>query len=163
MIAAAALALEDPLDWLAGVHVQVRGVCTLLERLAAGGAVANAERHGAAAFLRDVLPVHLADEEEDLFPLLRRRCTGEDEIERILGVLGAEHERENERMAMVLEGLARKAPGRRCQRALAVFARDQRQHVAIEDGVILPIARLRLGRRDLAGLRERMVARRAEP
>ncbi len=102
----------------------------------------------------------LRDEEEDLFPLLRRRCTSEDEIELVLGMLGAEHDQEGECNARVADMLGHETLTPRCQRALIAFAREQRQHVAIEDGVILPIARMRLGRRDLAALRARMAARR---
>jgi hemerythrin-like domain-containing protein len=158
----ATLAPEDPLDWLAGVHAELRAVCTLLERLIGGATVDAGERHAAAAFVGDVLPMHLRDEEEDLFPLLRRRCTEEDEIGRILGVLGAEHGQEGEHTARVVAILARTTLTASCRRTLVAFTRQQREHVAIEDGVVLPIARMRLGRRDLATLRGRMVARRAQ-
>jgi hemerythrin-like domain-containing protein len=154
---------EDPLDWLAGVHAELRGVCTLLEGLAGGATVDTMERHAAAAFVGDVLPMHLRDEEDDLFPLLRRRCADEDEIGRILGVLAAEHGQESEHTARVAVILGRTTLTTGCRRALVAFACQQRQHVAIEDGVVLPIARMRLGRRDLATLRGRMVARRAGP
>jgi len=156
-----ASAPEDPLDWLASVHAGMRGVCTLLERLTSGAAVDAAERQAAVAFVRDVLPMHLRDEEEDLFPLLRRRCTSEDEIELVLGMLGAEHDQEAERIARVADILGHETLTARFQRVLIAFAREQHQHVAIEDGVILPIARMRLSHRDLAALRARMVARRA--
>jgi len=157
----ATLAPEDPLDWLAGVHAELRGVCTLLERLAGGVTVDAVKRHAAGAFVGEALPMHLRDEEED--PLLRRRCADEDEIGRILGVLAAEHGQEGEHAARVVAILGRTTLTASSRRALVAFARQQRQHVAIEDGVVLPIARMRLGRRDLATLRGRMVARRAEP
>ena len=78
-------------------------------------------------------------------------------------MLGAEHDQEVAHAVRVADLLERDTLTPRCRRTLLAFAREQRQHVAIEDGVVLPMARLRLGRRDLATLRGRMMARRAEP
>lgn len=153
--------VENPLDLLAGAHATLIGHCATLERLAGGGVVSEAERQAAVAFLRDVLPVHLQDEETDLFPLLRHRCADIDSIGLALGMLGAEHDEERDQAARVLDLLSREALTQGGMHAITTFAREQRRHAMFEDSVVLPVARLRLQRRDLADLHGRMMVRRA--
>lgn len=152
---------RNPLDWLVSTHAEWSRICALLERLAEGAAVPAAELWEAAEFVRVMLPIHLLDEEVDLFPLLRHRCTDADSIELVLGLLGAEHDEEADRVTAVLGLLGQDALTPRQARTLAAFVREQRRHLAVEEALVVPMARKRLGRRDLTRLRKRMLARRA--
>jgi hypothetical protein len=138
----------DALDLIAEEHLQAREICALLDRVADRGAATPEEAERARAFLGERLELHLADEREDLFPLLRRRCTAEDEIARILDRLEAEHaDALAERpaiLALLAEAPAPLDPAGRD--ALSGFAR-----------------RARLTRADLAVLTQHMRSRRGLP
>jgi hemerythrin-like domain-containing protein len=156
--------LDDPLDYMFADHFRVRTVCNRIEAIAAARKVSAPLAAELAAFLVEDLALHLRDEEEGLYPLLRRRCPPEDEVEPLLGQLAAEHA-EDERLAEAVRAvLARGRSSGRIGRVgggiLVRFARQQRRHLAIENGVVLPIARLRLLAADLAELARGMAARR---
>jgi hemerythrin-like domain-containing protein len=161
--------LRTPLEWFFAEHYRQRQLCLLIDDLSRR-TVFDGERIDAiAAFIRQDLPVHIIDEEEDLFPLLRRRCLPEDELERVLAILSADHKADLSTAAQVLAILdaaraQRRAPGldRDARAALAGFAAQERQHLALENAVVLPIARLRLTDADLHGLAARLAARRGQ-
>lgn len=159
--------LREPLDFLFAEHFRHRQMCRILNHLADSP---NGETDLVASvddFIRYDLSLHVIDEEEDLFPLLRRRCLPEDEIERVLGRLSAEHA-EDQRLARALrtlfaQALAAQTPLSRLPGApttLRRFAEQERAHLAIENAVVLPIARLRLLEADHAALSRRLGARR---
>lgn len=65
--------LKEPLEFLFAEHYRHRHMCKVLEYLAAApgfeaGLIASTDD-----FIRYDLALHVIDEEEDLFPLLRRR------------------------------------------------------------------------------------------
>jgi hypothetical protein len=74
--------LSAPLDFLEAEHYRQRIVLDNLDVLADGvDAPAAAElAAGALRYMREDLPLHVADEERDLFPLLRRRAGPGDDI-----------------------------------------------------------------------------------
>ena len=118
-------------------------------------------------FIRYDLALHIIDEEEDLFPLLRRRALPEDEIENVLGRLSAEHRTDATQSQVVRERLeaaliAQRAPALdpEVKSVLLTFARHELRHLALENAVVLPIARLRLTAADLTALSRRLAARR---
>lgn len=159
--------LHEPLDWLFAEHFRHRQLCDLIDRVARAPTVLVEEIEEILAFLRFELPLHVIDEEEDLFPLLRRRCLPEDEVDKALGVLSAEHKVDilhAARLRTFLETALerRRAPGQDpdARRAMTVFADNERRHIALENAVILPIARRRLQPRDLRDLSLRLAARR---
>jgi hemerythrin-like domain-containing protein len=121
----------------------------------------------AIQFLRHDMPLHVLDEEEDLFPLLRRRATPDDDLEHVLGVLSGQHRSDRERIESLLAQLIkaqkdRKAPSRDAALRASIldFVAHERRHVALENAVVLPIARLRLQAADLEALSARLAARR---
>jgi iron-sulfur cluster repair protein YtfE (RIC family) len=65
----------DPIEFLYGEHERLRRQCEHLVRLAKDPVAAEAPEIAAAIldYLENNLPLHRADEEEDLFPLLERR------------------------------------------------------------------------------------------
>lgn len=159
--------IHEPLNWLFAEHYRHRQLCQLIERVGNATVLLNDEAHEILAFLRHDMPLHVIDEEDDLFPLLRRRCQPADELDAVLGALSAEHHEDLERARVLIAALERaladgQAPGRdRQSRArFAEFALHERRHLALENAVVLPIARLRLTAADLRSLSTRLAARR---
>lgn len=111
-----------------------------------------------AGYLRNDLPLHLDDRETDLFPLLKRRCTTEDQIDRAIGQLVEGHAKATDDRPAVLSILDALASEGRIARdaerdALMNHAAGQRRILIFEAAIILPFARLRLTRHDLETLR----------
>jgi hemerythrin-like domain-containing protein len=159
--------MAEPLNWLFAEHYRHRQLCRLLEVLAAAAVFEPEPIRRALDFIGKEMALHVVDEEEDLFPMLRRRCEPEDDLESVLGVLSAEHRSDITAAGAVREKLQacldeRKAPGLdfATRKALTDFARHQRRHIALENAVVLPIARLRLDAADLRTLGRRLAARR---
>lgn len=159
--------IHEPLNWLFAEHYRHRQLCGLVERVGLATVLLREEAEEIVAFLRHDMPLHVIDEEDDLFPLLRRRCLPEDEMGRVLGALSAEH-RDDMAHAEALVAVLRRAledghaPGQdlETRRLFSDFANRERRHIALENAVVLPIARMRLTPQDLAALGRRLAARR---
>ena len=156
--------LRNPLDFVQEDHMRKRNICTALDDLARAGD-ANADlADRVSEFLSQELPLHMADEEEDLFPLLRRRCTAEDEVDRVLRRLDTEHRHFGASIPMVLTLLARISDGAELSgddcALLTNYANQARRHLILENAIVLPLARVRLTDDDLDTLRLRMMQRR---
>lgn len=156
-----------PLDWFFAEHYRHRQLCQLVDEVAAATVFDGERISRIVDFLRHDLPLHIIDEEEDLFPLLRRRCLPEDDLEPVLGMLSAEHRSDEDTARTVRTHLEASldrqvAPGLdpAKKRAMTDFAAQERRHLGLENAVVLPIARLRLSAEDLAGLGRRLAARR---
>ena len=161
--------MAEPLTWLFAEHYRHRQFCALIERIAASDVVLRDEIAEVLAFLRHDLPLHIVDEEDDLFPLLRRRCEPEDELDRALGSLSADHRDDIDVVAQLVKHLEMALQQDRpvcadpqTQRHLRDFVARQRSHLALENAVVLPIARLRLTQEDLDLFSRRMAARRGQ-
>ena len=157
--------LSRPLDFIAADHVRQRRLCAAVEGIADAGTADPKLVEEILAHIRDDLGPHIDDEEQDLFPLLRRRCDPEDEIDLILRRLDREHAEDKSAIATLVDDLTRLlAPDAGVDAAMAArlraFARSFQRHLAIENGAVLPLARARLTRADLANLAKRMAARR---
>lgn len=159
--------LSEPLEWFFAEHFRHRQLCELIDQIAAAVVFDGERITRVLEFLRNDLPLHVIDEEEDLFPLLRRRCAPEDELEVVLGRLSAEHRSDVDAARVVRLHLEhcleqRRAPGLDPdkRKAMQAFASQERRHLGLENAVVLPIARLRLTAADLANLSRRLAARR---
>ena len=142
-----------------------REICVMLDRIAAAESPDPDAAAHAAGFLAEELPLHFADEEEDLFPLLRQRCEPEDDIERALARLSADHVHAGAEtpdlvrlLRLVAEGDAGLTPEDRS--LLTRYASHARRHLILENAIVLPLARARLTRRDLDRMRMAMLHRR---
>ena len=157
-----------PIEFLFDEHDRQRVMCATLEQLAedcrSEAAADNAQF--VLSYLEHDLPLHIADEEEDLFPLLKRRCEPDDELDYVLALLNEEHEVDGDYYLRLLEPLRVIASGGEPAdrgafphdaRAFAIF---QRRHLGWENGTVLPLARKRLSDADQAELGRRMAARR---
>lgn len=159
--------LREPLEFLFAEHYRHRQMCQLLEHLAASADFDATMIATTDDFIRYDLALHIIDEEEDLFPLLRRRCAPEDDIEGVLGRLSAEHAMDQELARLVralfVQALEKREPISSLPggpSALVELARQERGHLALENAVVMPLARRRLTSEDLSGLSIRLAARR---
>lgn len=159
--------MAEPLEWFFAEHFRHRQLCGMIDEVAAAVAFDGERISKIVDFLRYDLALHVIDEEEDLFPLLRRRCLPEDELEHVLGVLSAEHHRDVDAARTVRTHLEhclehRLAPGLDPvkRRSMNAFATQERRHIGLENAIVLPIARLRLTKWDLKTLGRRLAARR---
>ena len=156
-----------PLDFLSADHARQRTVSDMMEKLADDTVLDPAIAEGVLRYLKVDMAAHVRDEEEDLFPLLRKRCLAEDEIETALSLLAGEHTSEERLAETVIAGLQRLIdeglPARsdpRLRDELVGYARHLRRHLALEHSILLPMARVRLTSRDLRGMAKHMAARR---
>lgn len=161
-------AFRHPLEFIFADHDRQRVVCAALERLAGDLHAPDARENAAFVLghLENELPIHIADEERDLFPLLRLRCLADDRIDELLSLLEDEHEEDDLHCAALLAPLRIIAEGGRpgdVPEFAAIardFARFQRRHLGWENGTVLPLAERRLTDADQAELGRNMAARR---
>jgi hemerythrin-like domain-containing protein len=161
---------DEPLEMLAACHERIEEKLAVLERLAphleTKGCDAEA-KSAAQAVLRyfDTAGVyHHQDEDQDLFPILRKRAAAQGRVEIAAAVeeLEREHEtmdsqwrRLRQRLLAVTEGEPRLDA-----EEVARFAWLYRRHMDRESAALLPFAREVLDAADRAALGERMAARR---
>jgi hemerythrin-like domain-containing protein len=159
--------VHEPLNWLFAEHYRHRQLCQLIDRVGTATVLLRDEAQEILDFLRHDMPLHVIDEEDDLFPLLRRRCHPGDELDAVLGALSAEHRDDLEHSRTLIAALEQaladgQAPARdrNARRLFTDYAQHERRHIALENAVVLPIARLRLSAPDLRSLSTRLAARR---
>ncbi|WP_371054622.1 hemerythrin domain-containing protein [Rhodosalinus sp. K401] len=157
--------LGNPLDFIHEDHLRERTICAQMDGLAGARTPDEEAAARVLGFLKKELPLHLEDEEEDLFPLLRRRCAREDEIGKVIDRLTSDHGHAGEDAPRVIVDLEALQAGqsdltRDMRERLARFAAHARRHLVLENAIILPFARMRLTERDLETLRLRMMQRR---
>lgn len=159
--------VREPLEFLFAEHYRHRQMCRALEQLAQHQEFAGDSAAELDAFIGRDLAFHVQDEEEDLFPLLRRRCAPEDEIDAILEVLSGEHALDKRLAAaaadVLKKSIVRGVPVSAIEggpAALQHLAEQERRHLALENAVIMPIARLRLTAADKEALAAAFAARR---
>jgi iron-sulfur cluster repair protein YtfE (RIC family) len=162
--------LREPLVWFFAEHYRHRDVCKRLLLLLDTVDYDAEDLQAIHDFLDGDLPVHIIDEEDDLFPLLRRRCEPEDYIENVLGMLSGEHANDMHDAqavkAVIVKAISEER-GLRCylesQSIIEHFCSSQKRHIAMENAVVLPIARIRITDADLQSLGQRLAARRGLP
>ncbi len=155
---------RNPLDMIANAHAVQVEMCDAMERIADGLPDEVDRRLCAqvASCLLFDLPLHHHDEEEGLFPLLRARAKPEDGVDKILERLASEHSSDNDFASEIAEALETLGQGGRPANPemlgymLRGFFERYRRHVHWENQLVMPLARLRLTREDLAELQSRM-------
>jgi hemerythrin-like domain-containing protein len=152
---------REPIDYLYADHFRQRIVCKLLDRIASDPQANQVDGLAEVVleYLERDLPLHVGDEEQDLFPRLRARCKPEDQIEHTLTLLAEEHGRDKDLGLPLMAGLPLPNAAE-FLKAASTFAETQRRHLAWEEGVVLPFARKKLLPKDLAELGRSMAARR---
>lgn len=155
---------HNPLDMIANAHAVEVQMCDAMERIADSLPDEVDRRLCAqvASCLQYDLPLHHHDEEEALFPLLRKRALPEDGLEGILERLAAEHSSDNDFASEIAEALQTLGQGGRPANPemlgymLRGFFERYRRHVLWENTLVMPLARARLTPEDLEELQSRM-------
>jgi hemerythrin-like domain-containing protein len=153
----------QPLDFLLDEHMRQRALCGLLDEWATTGRLDGDAVAAASEFLKSDFCLHVLDEEEDLFPLLRKRLPADEHLEDVLDQLSAEHTRDREVAQAVTEGLQNASKGCAAQAfldLLSTFAASERRHMIVENAIVIPLARASLTAQDLNRLGCNMAVRR---
>ncbi|MEZ5855871.1 MAG: hemerythrin domain-containing protein [Hyphomicrobiaceae bacterium] len=158
--------LDRPLEHLLADHFRERCLCDALRILVKRRKAPRDLSDGLSKFMAGDLALHHLDEEEDLHPLLRRRMQPEDGLEPILVSLTEEHSKADAMCANIVRALSAEPRtdavqiDRRTGELMAAFAARTHRHLAVENGIVLVIARKRLKPRDLKAMCASMKARR---
>lgn len=159
--------LAEPLDYLLADHFRQRSVLGQMLSLAAGRPDWEEQADAAVAFLKTALPHHYDDEEASLFPRLRQRSLPEDGLESLLTRLHSEHIEGSalakwlaEELSACLAESRPPAASKDVTTALEGFVQLERLHLALENAVLIPLARIRLTPDDLHVMSREMRARR---
>lgn len=159
--------MAAPLQWFWAEHTRHRKMCRLLDDLADAGEVWPGVTETLLCYLEREIPDHFRDEEDALFPRLRRRCTPQDNIGPVLTGLSADHAQDlaaaADIAALLRDCLARNTPPGAdpdFRDRLHDFAQHERHHLALEDAVVLRIAKFRLSEADLGHVSRKLSERR---
>ena len=159
--------MKEPLVWFFAEHYRHRKICRMLQDYSKSVILERKQIEDILKFLDFEIPLHIVDEERDLFPLLRRRCKAEDNMDQILEDLSADHaiDLQNcEKLTSYLDQALNEGRGLGVRRSwvdtIHQYCKDQLHHIAIENAVVLPIARIRLTKADLKKLGRNLAKRR---
>ncbi len=157
--------LDAPLEFILVDHVRQRSLCAAFRRFTRQGYVDRAEADAVVTYLRHDVDLHYRDEEEDLFPSLLRRVPPEDDLEATLARLVANHRQSRTMIEAIIAVLAKRAGpgpirlGPAARKLLLAYAASEHHHLAVENGIVLAIARVRLTRGDLTAISATMKGR----
>jgi hemerythrin-like domain-containing protein len=158
--------LEEPLDYIFADHFRQRSVCVALKRFSASGQAPRREADMVIAFLDRDLRLHHQDEDVDLFPAVRRRALVEDELGAVLARLTEDHRQSELMVSAIVAALAARPDedpvklDRQAREIMQVYAASEHRHLALENGIVMSIARIRLKPVDLHGISAAMKKRR---
>ena len=158
----------DPIGFISWDHERQLEVCGGLEKLVSASPVEPAAEWAVSllSFLTDQLPLHIQDEELDLFPILISRQAPTSNLGEILEQLLTEHEVDQGLADLVVDDLKAVAKGdtpdqpQRFQMNVRAYCEMQRRHLNWENRVVLPLAETLLTDADKQDLARRMAARR---
>ena len=163
--------LPDPIQFIQQDHDRQVETCNRLEQLVSASETEPTSEWAASllSFLSKDLPLHVEDEELDLFPRLNSRRPPDSNLGDILDQLVTEHESDKGLADLVITGLHSIAEGAapeyplRFQMNVRAFCEMQRRHLNWENRVVLPLAKTLLTKEDKQDLAKRMIARRSGP
>lgn len=163
----------DPIGMLSDCHRRIERFLQALITLATGGGPLNSEQRGALEtslkYFREAAPKHTADEEESLFPRLRR-VDSADARELLARVDALEHDHDRaERSHQEVErlgalwlsnGQLSAEEASRLTQLLAGLAELYRDHIAFEDREVFPAAQRLISAADREAVGREMAQRR---
>jgi hemerythrin-like domain-containing protein len=160
--------LQDPIAFILEEHDRQFEICAHLETLVSASESEPSARWAASLleFLTKDLPVHIEDEERDLFPMLAARQGDNQDLPVILDQLVLEHELDRGLVEPIVDDLRDVAEGRvladptRFDMYVRTFTEAMRRHINWENRVVLPLARRLLSEEDRAHLGGRITDRR---
>ncbi len=158
--------IENPIDFLFAEHHRQRQAADILQQIA-GGDFDEIGVRKMINFLEADFAIHVADEEIEFFPLLEQHCLPEDKIHDLIARLTEDHKKDETAVMGVIIFLQELSAGAtlkpKARAAIGSFAEHVLQHLAIENAVLLPIARARLDSEALSVLSSMMKERRNLP
>jgi hemerythrin-like domain-containing protein len=167
---APAPSFDEPLDMLEACHGRIEAQLATLERLVThlcAHGCDDSAREAARAVMRyfdTAAEHHHRDEEEDLFPALRRHALGaREDVMASLDDLEREHAGMSQAYGALreqLRAIAEDGAARLDIEQVGRFAWRYRSHIAHEEEVVLPYARQALRAAEQAEMGARMAARR---
>lgn len=139
--------IASPLDFFFAEHLRQRQAAKILT-LIADGFINRRTVSTVVSFIENDLARHISDEELSFFPVLRPLCRPDDNIDTILNLLAEDHRADEDASEKVIDILRAimngDEPGEAGRMTLRDFANHLRHHLALENGVLLPIARVRM-------------------
>ncbi len=162
---------DEPLEMLAACHERIEAQLCTLEKLieyVAGQGADRPAREAATQVMRyfDTAGAnHHRDEDEDVFPMLRRIAAERDrpEVSAVINGLEEDHSTMEAQWARLRERLEAIAAGREARldtEDVARFAWLYRRHIEKESALVLPFARETFGESERVVLGRRMAERR---
>lgn len=161
--------LREPLDFLLADHMRQRKICNALDALSLRPEEINAAEIMAVtfAYLSEDFQLHISDEEIDLFPTLRAVPDIKDGLEDLIDALTRSHAIELS-LASDIVVLLREAPKTSSDavdvspysKLLVSFTQCLRRNLAVEDQMLLPLARKHLSDANLDQIGRAMAKRR---
>ncbi len=158
--------LDQPLDFIFAEHFRQRCVIAALRRFIVDGSATRAEADQVVAHCERDVVLHHQDEEADLFPAVRRRAVPSDNLGAILATLTEDHRLAGAMIETIVEALSARIADdpvkikRGDREVMMAYARCEQRHLAIENGIVLVIARKRLTEGDQSAMSRSMKARR---
>ena len=162
----AAALLDRPLEFIHADHLRHRAICAAMRRFAEQGMASRADADRIVAYLAHDRRLHHEDEDLDLFPALRRRAQVADDLGALLTGLSEDHRHADPMSQAIVDALAAHPDedpihiGSQTAELFQDYAAREHRHLAIENGVVLAIARIRLTRADLKTVSHNMKIRR---
>lgn len=159
---AASCPAPDPLRILREEHALQSELCDLLEAIADGlpQHFDSSLALVSVSILETGMPSHMRLEEEALFPLLRRRVSGDHPLHQALECLESEHDRDGASLIEIVDGLKTAISDGEVRNAdmlgymLRGFFESQRRHIAWEEAVLMPVAESVLTAEDLRQMQD---------
>lgn len=158
--------LDDPLAYILAANMRHRAICAMLRRIATERIGSRLEADRIIACLTIEWPLHREDEGLDLFPSLRRRALPADELGITLACLDAQHRRSAAMAEIIVEALSSRPADAvvpvdvRASEVMQAYVANELRRIALENGVVLALAPIRLTRPDQRAISRAMKARR---
>lgn len=157
----------SPLDYIFADHFRQRVLCGVLDDLAGSQIMDKKLLSASVNYLKIDFKYHIADEEEDLFPLLRERAEPDDKLEDVLDQLCEEHSSDcidAKYIIKILEGISTVKNNEPSSAEFIGnvnrFTTNERHHLIVENAIVMPLARVRLTEPDLISMGLNMAKRR---
>ncbi len=160
--------LDDPLEYLIAEHARQRMMCDVLDDISNSDEPDKELVGEVLNFLKEDFKRHVLDEEMGLLPALEHVGQTDARFRDVLARLRQQHDEHRTLVTEIislLENLLSSAkdlvPDRKLSKMLQIFATVERDHLILENAIVLPIAKAELSSGTLVKLSRDMMARRS--
>lgn len=159
--------LAHPLEYIFADHFRQRVLCSILDQIFDAETLDRALTQAAEQFLTKDMKHHIADEEENLFPILRLRAEPDDQIDDVLDQLCEEHKSDYidakqivSELSLLLDGTNKYPISSAAIQMVHRFTANERHHLIVENAIVMPLAKVRFTSDDLNKMAREMAIRR---